>query len=99
MNDRGLLASYLLSPLSKITNPENTTQFKLVKDHNSDRVNASLIKNKIPITLFNNMLYRQRIRIERRAFKMITNKNYNVDLASLQVKKIMYEVAKEMNFD
>ena len=33
------------------------------------------------------MLYRQRIRIERRAFKMITNKNYNVDLASLQDKK------------
>ena len=27
MNDRGKLASYLISPLSKITNPENTTQF------------------------------------------------------------------------
>ena len=25
MNDRGILASYLMSPLSKITNPENTT--------------------------------------------------------------------------
>ena len=32
MNDRGILASYLLSPLSKITNPENTSQFKLVED-------------------------------------------------------------------
>ena len=31
--------------------------------------------------------------------KMITNKNYNVDLASLQDKKLMYEFAKEMNFD
>ena len=31
--------------------------------------------------------------------KMITNKNYNVDLASLQDKKIMYDFAKEMNFD
>ena len=29
MNDRGILASYLMSPLSKITNSENTTQFKL----------------------------------------------------------------------
>ena len=28
MNDRGITASYLLSPLSKITKPENTTQFK-----------------------------------------------------------------------
>ena len=30
LNDRGILASYLMSPLSKITNPENTSQFKLV---------------------------------------------------------------------
>ena len=29
MKDRGILATYLISPLSKITNPENTTQFKL----------------------------------------------------------------------
>ena len=28
MNDRGILASYLMSPLSKITNPENTSQFR-----------------------------------------------------------------------
>ena len=38
MNDRGILASYLLSPLCKITNSENTTQFKLVKDSNSNRI-------------------------------------------------------------
>ena len=31
--------------------------------------------------------------------KMITNKNYNVDLASLQDKKLMYDFAKEMKFD
>ena len=31
--------------------------------------------------------------------KTITNKNYNVDLASLQDKKLMYDFAKEMNFD
>ena len=30
---------------------------------------------------------------------MITNKNYNVDLASLSDKKMMYDFAKEMNFD
>ena len=51
MNDRGILATYLMSPLSKITNPENSSQFKLVKDHNSNRVNDLLTKNKIPITL------------------------------------------------
>ena len=30
---------------------------------------------------------------------MITNKNYNVDLACLSDKKSMYNFAKEMNFD
>ena len=39
MNDRGIIASYWMSPLSKITNPENTTQFKLVKYASSNRVN------------------------------------------------------------
>ena len=37
-NDRGIIASYLLSPLSKITNSEKNTQFRLVKDFNSNRV-------------------------------------------------------------
>ena len=32
LNDRGIFLIYLMSPLSKITNPENSTQFKLVKD-------------------------------------------------------------------
>ena len=31
--------------------------------------------------------------------EMITNKNYNVDLASLSDKKSIYNFAKEMNFD
>ena len=31
--------------------------------------------------------------------KMITNENYNVDLAKLSDKKLMYDFAKEMNFD
>ena len=31
--------------------------------------------------------------------KMITNKNYNVDLASLSDKKLMYDFAKEKHFD
>ena len=51
MNDRGILASYLMSRLSKITNPENTSQFELVKHSSTNRVNG-LKKNKtIPIIL------------------------------------------------
>ena len=51
MSDRGILASYLMSPLSKITNPENASQFKLVKDSNSNRVNELKINKTLPITL------------------------------------------------
>ena len=38
MNDKGILASYLMSPLSKINNPEIFTRFNLVKDHISNIV-------------------------------------------------------------
>ena len=103
MNDRGILAFYLMSPLSKITNPENTSQFKLVKGHNSNRVNDLLIKNTIPITLYNNLLtFRdtgKELELKGDLLKMITNNNYNVDHASLADKKLMYHFAKEMRFD
>ena len=103
MNDRGIIAYYLLSPLAKITNPENSTQFKLVKDSSSNRVNDLLIHNSIPITLHDNLLTfrdsNKQFELKGDLLKMITNKNYNVDLASLQDKKLMYDFAKEMNFD
>ena len=87
MNDRGILATYLMSPLSKITNPENSAQFKLVKDSSSNRVNDLLIHNTIPITLYNNLLtFRdtgKEFELKGDLLKMITNKNFNVDLASL----------------
>ena len=103
MIDRGILASYLMSPLSIITNRENTTQFKLVKDSNSNRVNDLKINNSITITLYNNMLtFREtgkEFELKGEFLKMITNKNYNVNLASLQDKKLMYYFAKKMHFD
>ena len=103
MNDRGTLATYLMSPLSKITNPENTTQFKLEKDPSSNRVNDLRIHNSIPITLHNNLLtFRDSgkvFELKGELLKMITNKNYNVNHASLSDKKLMYNFAKEMNFD
>ena len=93
LNDKGILASYLMSLLSKITNPENTSQYKLVKDSNSKRVNDLLIKNTKPITLHNSLLT---FRVTGRVFelkgdlsRMITNKNYNVDLAKLADKKLL----------
>ena len=92
-----------MSPLSKITNLENISQFQLVKDHISNRVNDSLIKSTIPFTLYNNLLtFRdtsEEFELKGDLLKMITNKNYNVDHASLSDKKLLYDFAKEMNFD
>ena len=103
MNDRGILATYLMSPLSRITNPENASQFKLVKDSSSNRVNDLKINKKIPITLYGNMLTfrdtNRQFELKGDLLEMITNKNYNVDLASLSDKKLMFDFAKEMNFD
>ena len=103
MNDRGILATYLISPLSKITNPENTTQFKLEKDPSSNRVNDLKIHNSIPITLYGNMLTfrdtNKQFELKGDLLEMITNSKFNVDLASLSDKKLMYDFAKEMHFD
>ena len=103
LNNRGILASYLISPLSKFTNPENTSQIKSGKNHNSKRVNDLLIHNTIQFTLYNNWLpirhTAKNFELEGDLLKMITNKIYNVDLASLSDKKLMYDFAKEMYFD
>ena len=103
MNDTGVLATYLTSFLSKTTNTEKTTQFKLVKDSSSNKVKDLLIHNSIPITLRGNMLTfrdtRKDFELKGDLLKMITNKNYNVDLASLTDKKLLFHFAKEKNFD
>ena len=92
-----------MSPLSKITNLEISTQLKFVKYHNCHRVNASLIHNTIPVLLYNVLLrFRdtgEEFELKRDLSKMITNKNYKVDLASLVDKKLHYDSAKEMYFD
>ena len=103
MNDRGILATYLVSLLSKCSIPEDTTQYKLLKDSNSNRVDNLLKHNTLPITLYNNLLtFRDtgtEFELQGDLLKMITNKIYNVDLASLTDKKLLYDFAKEMHFD
>ena len=103
MDDRGVIESYLMSPLSKITNPENSSQFKLLKDPHSKRVNDLLIHNNRPITLHDNLLAfrdtNKQFELKRDLLKMITNKNYNFDPASLSDEKLMYDFGKETHFD
>ena len=103
MNDRGILASCLMSPLSKIPNLENSTHFELLKDHSSNRVNDLLKHNSIRLSLhyfFVDFLDPgKKFELKEDLLKVITNKNYNVGLASLSDKKLMYNFAEEMNFD
>ena len=102
-NNRGILASYLLSPLSKITISENANQFSLKKDHNSNRVNDLSLCKTLPVTLRKSLLtFRDRgeeFEFKGDQLKVITDENYNVDLAKVSDKKIMFEFAKEMYFD
>ena len=62
-----------------------------------------LIHNSIPVTLHDNLiLFRETGKIfelKGDLLKMITNKNFIVDLARLSDKKLMYDFAKEMHFD
>ena len=103
MKVRGILATYLMSPLSKITNPENTSQFKLVMDHNSNGVNDLKINKTILITLYGNILTfrdtNKQFELKGDLLEMITNSKFNVDLAGLSDKKLLYDFAKEINFD
>ena len=103
MNDRGILAYYLMSPLSKIINPENASQFKLVKDHSSNRINDLKVNKTIPITLYGNILTfrdtEKKFELTGDLLEMITNSKFNIDLARLSDKKLMYDFAKEMKFD
>ena len=90
MSDRCIIASYLLSPLSEITNPENSTQFKLVEDSSSITVNDLKRHNSVPVTLNDNLLsFRDTCKIfelNGDLLKTMFNENYNVDLASLSEK-------------
>ena len=90
MKDSGVLASYWLLSLFKVTNPEHTSQFKLVKDPDSNRVKDLLINRIKPVTPYGNLLTLsdadKKFELEGDALKMITNKNYKIALAKLRDK-------------
>ena len=99
MNDWGMLATYLLCLLSKIDNPELTSQFTLVKGPDSNRVNDLLINKRIPVTLYNNLLtFRnadKKVELEEDFSEIIIIRNYNVDLVRLSdLKKSCFNLQK-----
>ena len=77
--DRGKLTSCLLFLLSKITNPEHTSQLKLVRDPDSKRFNHLLMEKPIPVTLYDNLLTfpdkNKQFEVNGDLLKMILNEN------------------------
>ena len=103
MIDRGMIAPYLASSLVNLFKPENKSQFRLRKDPNSTKMNDFLLHRGIPVTLFSNMLVfrdsNKSFKLEGDLLKLITNYKFNADHSSPQDKKLIYEFAKEMNYD
>ena len=103
MNDKGMIAPYLTTSLVEVFKKDNKSQFRLRKDHNSTKMNDFLIHGTIPVTISSNMITfrdsNKSFRLEGDLLKLITNHKFNADHSSPQDKKLIYEFAKEMNYD
>ena len=103
MNDKGLIAPYLTTSLVEVFKKDNKSQFRLKKDPNSTKMNDFLIHGTVPVTIFSNMITfrdsNKSFRLEGDLLKVITNYKFNADHSSPQDKKLIYEFAKEMNYD
>ena len=103
MDEKGMIAPYLVSSLSNVFNLENKSQFRLRKDPNSTKLNDFLIHRGIPVTLFSNMITfrdsNKSFKLEGDILKLITNYKFNANHSSPQDKKLIYEFVKEMNYD
>ena len=103
LNDKGMIAPFLVSSLVEVFKSDNKSQFRLRKDPDSTKRNDFLIHGKIPVTIFSNMItFRESnktFKLEGDVLKVITNHKFNVDHSNQQDRKINYEFAKEMNYD
>ena len=103
MNDKRLIAQYIISSVVKLFKPENISQLKLKKDPNSNRMNDFLIQKIIPVTLYsNNLTFRDSnnfFNIDGDLLKTITNYDFKVIHSKPQEQKLIYEFGKEIKFD
>ena len=98
MNDKRLIDSSLIEVLKS----DNKGQFRLTKDPNSTKPNDFLINEKVPVTIFSNMLSfrdtKKVFKIEGDLYKVITDYKFNVDHSNKQNRQIIYEFGKEMKY-
>ena len=103
MDEKGMIAPYLASSLVNLFKPENKSQFRSRKDVNSTKLKEFLIHGNIPVSLHSNMITfgdsNKSPRLEGDLLKLKTNLKVNADHSSPQDKKLIYEFAKETNYD
>ena len=103
MNDKGMIAPFLASSLVEVFKFDNKSQFRLRKDPNSTKINNFLIHGNIPLTIFSNMITfrdsNKTFKLEGDLLRVITNYKFNVDHSNQRDRKLIYEFAKEMNYD
>ena len=105
MKDRGMITPYLAFSLVEVLKSDNKSQFRLRKDSNSTKLNDFLIHGTIPVTIYSNMITfrdtNKTFTLEENGdlLKVITNHKFNVDHSNQQDRKLIYEFAKEMNYD
>ena len=98
-----MIAPYFASSLVNLLKPANKSQFRLIKDSNSTKMNDFLIHVNLPVSLHSNtMTFRdskKTFKLDGDLLKVVTNYKFNADHSSPEDKKLIYEFAKEMNFD
>ena len=103
MNNNGLISPYSASSLVNLFKLENKSLFRFKKDLNSTKMNDFLINGGIPVTLVSNMLIfrdsNKSFKLEGDLLETMTNYDFNVDHSNQQDRKLIYKLAKEMNFN
>ena len=103
MNDKGMMAPYLASSLVNLFKSENKSQFTLIKDQNSIRMNDLMINAVITSTIYSITLTfgdsNKSFKIDGDLLETRTNFDFNVSHANPQDQKLIYEFGKETKFD
>ena len=87
MNDKGLIDSSLI----EVIKSGNKGQFRLSEDLNSTKPNDFLINEKVPVTIFSNMLTfrdtNKTFKLDADLFKVITDYKFILDHSNQQDRK------------
>ena len=105
MIDKCMIALYLASSLVIVNffKPENKSQFRLIKDLHSSKMNDFIVNEGIPVTLVSNMLTfgdsNKSFKLDGVLLKIMTNIDFIVSHSNPNDQKLIYEFGKEMNFN